>query len=76
MEITLRYHSSDGFSQSRKFKTMAGARRYAQKMVGKLPEMGFAYAISQDGIGTIHAEGCSLELLFGNPKPNLKGEEQ
>ena len=71
MEITLRYHASDGFKQSRKFKSLAGARKYSQKMVGKFPEMGFAYAISQDGIGTLHAEGCRLEDLFGDPKPKV-----
>jgi|GEM_PF-6925645 len=69
MEIKIRYQSVDRFRESRKFKSLAGARRYAQKMVGKFPEMGFAYAVSQDGIGTLHAEGCRLEDLFGNDKP-------
>lgn len=64
MKIT--YQSCDGARKTRTFKTLAGARKFAQEWVGKNPEMGSRYAISGDGIGKITAEGVELRALFGD----------
>jgi hypothetical protein len=63
--IIVRYLAVDGYRQTRTFKTLAGARAYAQKWVGKFPELGSDYAVSFDGIGTIRvAGGATLRELF------------
>ena len=73
--IKIQYSAIDGFSKRKSFKTLAGARKYAQKMVGKNPSFGSYYAVSDDGIGKIVVLGVSVKLrdLFGdevgNPDP-------
>ena len=66
--IKVWYSSVDGFAKSKSFKTLKGARKYAQSMVGKYPEMGSYYAVSGDGIGKIEVEGVALGELFGEEK--------
>lgn len=65
-EVTVRYKAVDRFSESRKFKTLTGARRYAQKWVGEHPDISdtFGYAVSFDGTGKVTCEGCSIFELF------------
>jgi hypothetical protein len=65
MSITVRYSAVDGFRQTRKFKTVSGARRYAEKWVGASPDMGNFYAVSSDGVGTISVSGIRVGQLFG-----------
>lgn len=62
--IKVRYQACDGFKQTRKYKTLKGAQRYAQERIGEFPEMGSDYAVSGDGIGTIRVEGACLYELF------------
>lgn len=65
--IKVCYQSVDSYGRitTRTFKTLAGARAYAVRMVGKHPEFGSHYAVSRDGIGKITvAEGCTLVDLF------------
>ena len=71
INIRIRYRSLDRFSQSRTFKTLAGAQRYAQKWVGQTPDISeaFGYAVSDDGIGKITVSGCSLKDLFPQSFP-------
>lgn len=66
VEIRVRYKTIDRFSESRKFKTMKGARRYAQKWVGAHPDISetFGYAVSSCGTGKVTCEGCSIHELF------------
>jgi hypothetical protein len=65
--IKLRYSSVDGCGKQKSFKSLKGARKYAQEMVGKNPEMGSRYAVSGDGIGKIVViEGAALAELFGD----------
>jgi hypothetical protein len=66
-EITIRFSSLDGWRQTRKFKTLRGARAYAQKWVGEHPEIGSSYAVSGDGIGKVTVVGCTLAQLFPEP---------
>jgi hypothetical protein len=71
-EITVRYRSLDRYSKSAKFKTLAGAQRFAAKWVGATPDVSemFGYAVSGDGMGKVTWEGCTVRELF----PQL-GEE-
>jgi hypothetical protein len=62
--IKIKYSSVDGGRMSRSFKSLKGARAFAQKMVGKNPEMGSSYAVSGDGIGKIEAYGAAGKLTI------------
>lgn len=62
--ITVTYRASDGFDKARKYKTLKGAQKFAWAYVGERPDMGSGYAVSDDGVGTIHVDGCSLQDLF------------
>lgn len=65
--IKVRYSSFDSRrGKWRSFKTLRGARKYAQHWIGKHPEMGSTYAVSGDGIGKIEVEGVELRKLFGD----------
>jgi hypothetical protein len=63
--IKVKYSSVDGYRKVRSFKTLTGARKYAQEWVGKNPDKGSHYAVSDDGIGKIEVEGVPLDHLFG-----------
>jgi hypothetical protein len=69
VDIRVRYTTIDRFSQSRRFKTLEGAQKYAAKYVGETPELGSFYAVSGDGVGKITCEGCRVSDLF----PKLGG---
>jgi hypothetical protein len=64
--IKVKYSSVDGGRMSRSFKSLKGARAFAQKMVGKNPEMGSSYAVSGDGIGKIEAYGPAGKLTINS----------
>jgi hypothetical protein len=64
--ISIRYRAVDGFSKRGTFKTLAGARKFAQRFIGQTPEIGGTYAVSTDGVGTIHVSGIRLADLFPN----------
>jgi len=61
--ITVRYSSIDHYRETRRFKTIEAACRYAIMRVG-VPEFGSGYAVSADGVGKIEVEGCTLVELF------------
>lgn len=63
-KITVRYSSIDRFSETRHFKTLAGAQAYAQMRVGRHPEVGCGYAVCGDGVGKVTVSGASLSDLF------------
>jgi len=62
--IQVTYDSIDGHSETREFKTLRGARKFAQKWVGETPELGSYYAVSYDGVGKISSFGCAVKDLF------------
>lgn len=55
MQITVRYQSIDGMNKLKTFGTIAGVRRYVEKMVGASAEFNSSgmYAVSNDGIGKV-----------------------
>ncbi len=63
--ISVVYKSVDGARISRKFATVAGARRFAVRYVGEHPDIGSTYAVSSDGIGKVEVSGIALRDLFG-----------
>jgi len=67
--ITVRYAAVDGYTARRAFKTVEAARRYAVERVGKNPDTCGSYAVSDDGVGTVRVQGCTLAELFGQPEP-------
>ena len=70
MTIIVRYAAVDGYRVSRKFASIAGARKFAARYVGKNPDtFGGSYAVSDDGVGTVRVEGCTLAELFGHAEP-------
>ena len=71
--IKVKYSSVDGRGGKwRSFKTLGRARVFAQYWVGKNPEIGSTYAVSNDGIGKIEVMGATLADLFGDEK--VEGE--
>jgi hypothetical protein len=69
--IKVRYSSIDHFRKVRSFKTLEGARKFATNYVGENPSIGEwgGYAVSDDGVGKIEVDGCSLqELFYGKAK--------
>jgi hypothetical protein len=55
----------DGSSRTRRFKTLGGARKFAQAYVGQRPTFGSDYAVSDDGIGTVRVFGdATLREIF------------
>lgn len=67
--IKIFYSSIDHYSETRRFKTIAGAQKYAHHTIGAHPEMGFGYAVSGDGVGKITCTGISLRELFPDDGP-------
>jgi hypothetical protein len=58
------YSSLDGCRETRGFKTLKGARKFATDMVGEFPDFGSNYAVSDDGVGKVTVRGCTLRDLF------------
>lgn len=65
--IRVTYSSVDGVRKVHAFKTLKGARAFAQERVGNHPELGNTYAVAGDGIGKVTVEGVTLADLFPAP---------
>jgi hypothetical protein len=67
--IRVRKESIDSYGRgtTRRFKTLAGARKFAQRWVGEFPELGMGYAVAGDGVCKVECWGCSLADLFPSP---------
>ena len=64
----------DGGGRNRRFKSLAGARRFAQRAVGTHPELGATYAVAGDGCATVRVDGVRLSDLF--PELTHEGDDQ
>ena len=64
MEITIMVRTVDGYRDSRRFKTLAGAQRFAHRHVGEHPEIGRSYAVAGDGISRVAVRGSTLAEIF------------
>jgi hypothetical protein len=73
--IKLRYSTIDRFSETRTFKTLKGAQKYAHGRVGASPEISrtFGYAVDANGIGKVEIrEGATLDQLFPSSAEELE----
>ena len=61
--ITVRYRTIDGYRETRHFKTIKGAQRWAGELMGENFEIGPGYAIDMYGIGRLQANVNLRELL-------------
>jgi len=57
MLIRVTYESIDGYRETRTYKTLKGARRYAQHWLGEHPDIGITGAVDDYGIGKIQVDG-------------------
>lgn len=71
MKIRIIYKSIDDFKEIKNFTSLKKAQEYAKEWIGNFPEIGSDYAISEDGIGKIYCEGCTLKVLFRNTKIDI-----
>lgn len=62
--IKLSYSTIDRYYESRRFKTLAGARAYAKRKLGASFDLGGSYAVSFDGVAKLTAN-IPLALLLG-----------
>jgi hypothetical protein len=53
--IRVRYSTIDRFSESKRFKTLKGARAYVARRLGTSYDLGGNYAVSGDGVGKLMA---------------------
>jgi hypothetical protein len=61
--IKINYFTLDRYSEFRRFKTLAGARKYARRKLGEYFDIGSSYAVSGDGVAKITAN-IPLSLLL------------
>jgi hypothetical protein len=62
--IKLHYSAIDGFRKVYTFSTIEKAQAVAWNMVGRYHEHHCSYAVSDDGVGKIIPEGCTIAELF------------
>jgi len=62
--IIVTYSSIDRCRVTRRYRTLDGARAFAQEYVGRSPSIGSSYAVSDDGVGKITVRGADLADLF------------
>lgn len=63
-DYTIHVTTVDGVSKSRSFKRLKAARKFAERWVGKHPDIGSYYAVSQHGDAKVEVSGISVEALF------------
>ena len=62
--IWVYYRTIDRFSESRRFKTLKGARAYVRKRIGDTFDVGGNYAVDAYGVGKVTAN-IPMSLLMG-----------
>lgn len=62
--IVVTYTSIDRCRETRRYRTIDGARRFAQEYVGRFPSLGSSYAVSDDGVGKVTVRGAAIADLF------------
>lgn len=68
MDITLRYSTIDHFRETRKFKSLVGAQRYARRRMGNQFDIGSSYVVAGDGVSKLEAKGVDLCTLMGTTR--------
>lgn len=65
-QIKVKYTSIDRCRKAGTFGTLRGAQKFAQRWVGRHPEIGevFQYAVCANGVGKVTVQGATLAELF------------
>lgn len=77
--IKLTFSTVDRFRETRTFKTLKGARKYAQGKIGTHPEVSrtFGYAVSSYGDAKIEIrEGCTFAELFPSEEDLIAASQE
>lgn len=77
-EYKLRVNTIDRFSQTRTFKTLKGAQKFAAKWVGEHPDTSesFNYAVSGDGVCKVTAVNFRIGELYPEPVEDANYPEE
>jgi len=68
-DIRVVFSTIDGCRMSRKFKTLAGAMKFAHSKIGPHPDTGSWYAVGTYGDAKIEVAGATLRELFPESAP-------
>jgi hypothetical protein len=63
-KITLTVRTVDHWRETRRYKTLKGARKFAHSIVGPHPDTGGGYAVSFYGDAVLVFDGASYNELF------------
>ena len=74
--IVLHFRGCDGWRETKRYKTLDTASKKAQHHLGVTPEIGGGYAVSFDGIVTLHIEGTTFAELFPATQPKPLSDEE
>jgi hypothetical protein len=66
-KITLTVRTIDHWRETRHYKTLKGARKFAHRVVGPHPDLGGGYAVSFYGDTVLVFDGASYNELFPAP---------
>ena len=66
-KITLTVRTVDHWRETRHYKTLKGARKFAHRVVGPHPDLGGGYAVSFYGDTVLVFDGASYNELFPAP---------
>jgi len=71
-KIHLIFSTYDGIRAHHRFDALAEARAFSHNWIGRHPEIGSTYAISEDGVAKVEVVfGTTLEELFAAEESNL-----
>ena len=63
LEIVVRYRAVDGYGETRKYKTVAGAAWFVRKWLGRHPDChGTHSGVSADGVSRVRITGSPVEV--------------
>jgi hypothetical protein len=66
-DITLTVRTVDHWRETRHYKTLKGARKFAHRVVGPHPDLGGGYVVSFYGDTVLVFDGASYNELFPAP---------
>lgn len=72
--IKVRMRAVDGCNSVKSYKTLIGAARAVERMLGFLPDEGYS-AVSNDGINVVSISGASFADFWGPEPEYLFGED-
>lgn len=76
MDIHLRYTTIDHYGESRRYRSLDGAQRYAREKMGNIFDISEMTnsVISSAGVAKITVSGITAKQLMGETCPNCDGK--